>query len=349
MAPSEETKAAAPERSRTVFAVRLSWRGKDWEIVVSTSDRVPLQEALLPQTRPLWKFFSAGAFVQIMLLLAALSVPLLFPDRVKDFRNYVATAITPPPDVVRASKPQPLRPRKILAIEVPPRPSLLLALPAIPPPVVTTPAIKPIKAIITADAPSIPAEPPATVALNTVTIPNLQKPRGGVQTGGFGDPNGLHDSARTTRTPNVAQLGRFNLPPGTAGLGNGTVMSQASGPSGVQQGLFADAHFAEAARKSSKDAETSSLAKPVEIVFKPRPTYTSFALSKKIEGEVLLEVRFPASGEATVLRVVRGLGYGLDDAAEAAARQIQFRPAQNDDGLPVDSTAVVHIVFELAY
>jgi len=46
--------------------------------------------------------------------------------------------------------------------------------------------------------------------------------------------------------------------------------------------------------------------------------------------------------------VVQGLGYGLDDSAQAAARQIRFRPAQQD-GQPVDSTAIVHIVFELAY
>jgi protein TonB len=79
------------------------------------------------------------------------------------------------------------------------------------------------------------------------------------------------------------------------------------------------------------------------------PTYTRLARSRKIEGEVLLEVRFPASGEATVLRVVRGLGYGLDESAEAAAQQIQFWPARDDQGLPVDSTDIVHIVFALAY
>jgi TonB family protein len=49
-----------------------------------------------------------------------------------------------------------------------------------------------------------------------------------------------------------------------------------------------------------------------------------------------------------VLGVTRGLGYGLDEAAIAAARQIRFKPAQQD-GHAVDSTATVHIVFELAY
>ena len=49
-----------------------------------------------------------------------------------------------------------------------------------------------------------------------------------------------------------------------------------------------------------------------------------------------------------VQRVVQGLGYGLDDSAQAAAREIRFRPAQQE-GHAVDSTAIVHIVFELAY
>jgi TonB family protein len=61
----------------------------------------------------------------------------------------------------------------------------------------------------------------------------------------------------------------------------------------------------------------------------------------------VLEVTFTASGEVKVLRVVQGLGHGLDESAQASARQIRFRPAQQD-GQPVDSTANVRIVFALA-
>jgi hypothetical protein len=45
---------------------------------------------------------------------------------------------------------------------------------------------------------------------------------------------------------------------------------------------------------------------------------------------------------------VRGLGHGLDETAAAAARNIRFRPARRS-GDPVDFTAIVHIVFQLAY
>jgi hypothetical protein len=42
----------------------------------------------------------------------------------------------------------------------------------------------------------------------------------------------------------------------------------------------------------------------------------------------------------------QGLGCGLDDNAESAAREIRFKPAQRDHQ-PVDSTAIAHIVFAL--
>jgi TonB family protein len=86
---------------------------------------------------------------------------------------------------------------------------------------------------------------------------------------------------------------------------------------------------------------------PVEIISKPRPAYTDEARAKRIEGEVLLEMQFSATGEARVLRIVRGLGHGLDETALAAANGIKFRPATRD-GAAVDSAAIVHIVFQLA-
>ena len=47
-------------------------------------------------------------------------------------------------------------------------------------------------------------------------------------------------------------------------------------------------------------------------------------------------------------RVVRGLGHGLDEAAIAAANKMRFKPALRM-GQPVDSTAVVHVMFQMAY
>jgi TonB family protein len=49
-----------------------------------------------------------------------------------------------------------------------------------------------------------------------------------------------------------------------------------------------------------------------------------------------------------VSRVVSGLGHGLDEAAEQAARQMKFKPAKRD-GQAVDFPARVRIEFRLAY
>jgi TonB family protein len=86
----------------------------------------------------------------------------------------------------------------------------------------------------------------------------------------------------------------------------------------------------------------------VEITFKPNPVYTDEARNLKLEGEVLLEVEFAANGQLHVNRVVRGLGHGLDEAAIAAANKMRFKPAQRN-GQAMDSTAIVHVVFQLAY
>jgi len=84
-----------------------------------------------------------------------------------------------------------------------------------------------------------------------------------------------------------------------------------------------------------------------QILEKPRPAYTEEARRLQIEGEVQFEVQFRASGEVRILRLVRGLGHGLDENAIQAARTIRFLPAKRD-GLPVDSTATIHIIFQLA-
>jgi TonB family protein len=87
---------------------------------------------------------------------------------------------------------------------------------------------------------------------------------------------------------------------------------------------------------------------PVEITYKPNPVYTDEARQLKLQGEVLLEMMFGANGQLHVNRVVRGLGHGLDEAAIAAASKMRFKPALRN-GSAVDSTAIVHVVFQLAY
>jgi TonB family protein len=86
---------------------------------------------------------------------------------------------------------------------------------------------------------------------------------------------------------------------------------------------------------------------PVDIAFKPTPAYTDEARALRIQGEVILEVEFTALRLVRVLRVVQGLGHGLDESAATAARGIRFTPAQRA-GQSVDVRTLVHIVFQLS-
>lgn len=188
-----------------------------------------------------------------------------------------------------------------------------------------------------------------------------------VQTGGFGDPNGLRGTGRQGAKLYAAPVGSFDLPAGP-GQGNGsggakgikgTVASAdfgsgvATAPTGHSKGAIATGGFgseqvAHSSGPKIAQPDSGPASTPVEITFKPNPVYTDEARSIRLEGEVLLEVSFSANGSLHVNRVVRGLGHGLDEAAVAAANKIRFKPALSS-GQPIDSTAIVHVTFQLAY
>jgi TonB family protein len=197
----------------------------------------------------------------------------------------------------------------------------------------------------------------------TPTLPKMAASK--VQTGGFGDPNGVPANPRATGKSNIASVGSFDLPPGP-GYGNGT--GGARGVRGVIAGTgFGNGVAAASPRPAVANAPVKSAnfdpppvvktkqapavikvaMLPVSIQEKPTPVYTAEARKLHVEGEVLLQVMFTATGQVRVLRVLRSLGYGLDESAMRAAEKIRFSPAQQE-GRPVDSTATLHIVFQLS-
>jgi protein TonB len=57
-----------------------------------------------------------------------------------------------------------------------------------------------------------------------------------------------------------------------------------------------------------------------------KPTYTEEARSGQIEGIVRVEITVDDQGNVILVKVLRGLGYGLDEAAVAAAKKMAFEP-----------------------
>ncbi|MBI4750785.1 MAG: energy transducer TonB [Acidobacteria bacterium] len=83
-----------------------------------------------------------------------------------------------------------------------------------------------------------------------------------------------------------------------------------------------------------------------QITSQPKPGYTDEARQSCIVGKVVLAIEFREDGTIGIIRVVRSLGYGLDEQAIAAARHIRFRPAMKD-GQPVTMTRRVEFPFNL--
>jgi TonB family protein len=344
--------------------------------------------------RSLWM----SVVVHGVLLSVLLAIPLIFTETMKVKFN--TTEIVPPMPKqqvlevthYKAPPPKPVVLPKPVVAPPPPKPIVT------PPPVVKPPEppkvadVKPPEVIERAkptpvirntprvDAPEAPIAAPKPPEIKTgvfstgssaTATTNL--PAQKVQTGGFGDPNGIKGEGKPGKVSNIASLGSFDLPVGpgagngtggargvkgtveSAGFGNGVAPVGNGGGSaggganrGVRQGGFGDVDGTARQEAPKKRAETGPAQIPVEILFKPKPEYTDDARKARVEGEVLVRVLFTAAGEVKVLDVVRGLGHGLDETALRSAQQIKFKPAQRD-GQPVDSTATVHIVFQMAY
>lgn len=337
----------------------------------------------LPERRPPWKEFLFSMGTQSVLMVVIAWVAILHPQVIEQpIRNlYIAQLVSTPPPInhtpapVKVFKPEPTP-------EVAPRPDALKLPPEIrrtkpqeevqaapkievavskPMPMVPTTAVIPRQLVKT--------EVFSTGSSATPTMAAVPK---NVQTGGFGDPNGVPAQASNSKLSNIPAKGSFDLPSGpgygngtggangkagvvaSAGFGNGVATGDGSGRSNISRGNgnvreagFGDTEPVATAKVKTPEPAAAPRVLPAEVLSKPNPAYTEEARKMKIEGEVLLEVVFESGGKVKVNRVIRGLGHGLDEAAIHAAESIHFRPAMRD-GQPADSTAVLHIVFQLA-
>ncbi len=339
----------------------------------------------LPQMRAPWAEFAFGIAAQTLIVGSIVWARMLFPSVVPapehNFRSVLLVS-TPQPVNQQPQPPLVLPQPTVIAhldttenvLRLPPRQPKAALKPHLEDEIAPAVSVAPrkLEPMVSDVAPVIPQEAVKTNVFSTGSsaAPILARTPAQVQTGGFGDPNGLPAKPDQKKAVNIAALGSFDLPRSSeAGYGNGTagskgvtgVVTSAGFGNGtaietqshaaigkVQPSGFSDADVPAAPTVHSRPAEAAAVkVVPAEIISKPTPVYTQEARSLRIEGEVLVEAVLQASGSLRVVRVVRGLGHGLDDNAIRAAEKIHFRPALKN-GEPADSTVVLHIIFQLA-
>ena len=342
------------------------------------------QLGLLPERKINKRAVATAYGIVALALLIVINIGLLLPEKLQ-LAQYHVTELIPMPSLRPEPPPEPVK------IE-PVKPKLL---PAVKLPVFEQPKLVMPKEV-RREIPQ-PLEAPKVV-VNQFAAPQLKLAVGGarpqllhtgdfaetgssqkptvnaavaqVQTGGFGDPNGIAGTGKMNAKLYAAPTGAFDMPAGpgqgngsggakgikgtvaSADFGSGVATSgkgdgRSNGKGGISTGGFGSEQVVHQGPKIAQ-MDSGPATTPVQITYKPNPVYTQEARDLKLEGEVLLEVSFSADGTLHVNRVVRGMGHGLDEAAIAAANKIKFKPALRM-GQPVDSTAVVHVSFQLAY
>jgi len=81
-----------------------------------------------------------------------------------------------------------------------------------------------------------------------------------------------------------------------------------------------------------------------KVLSLPRPAYSDQARAAGVEGKVRIQLTVDVSGTVTAVRVLQGLGYGLDEAAIQAAKSARFEPAVRC-GKPESSTFTIAMRF----
>jgi TonB family protein len=82
------------------------------------------------------------------------------------------------------------------------------------------------------------------------------------------------------------------------------------------------------------------------VAYKVDPAYSEIARLLKYSGSVTFSVVVGVDGKARDLRLVKGLGFGLDEEAAKAILQWEFVPGMKDDA-PVNIRATIEVNFRL--
>ncbi len=165
---------------------------------------------------------------------------------------------------------------------------------------------------------------------------------------------------RTVAKAPPAEAPAANPAPAPAAAGLGALPDFGLSMSGGSSGLAVAAAHPEAAHDAkpaktiaapkalgpapSPDDACDEKAKKPKAVSVPQPAYPDSAREAGIAGKVRVEITVDAEGNISNVRVLQGLGHGLDEAALEAAKGARFEAATRC-GKPVSATFVIGILF----
>lgn len=91
----------------------------------------------------------------------------------------------------------------------------------------------------------------------------------------------------------------------------------------------------------------------VRIVKKPKPKkvfkpkYTNLAQDEEVEGKIILRLTIDKYGNVIKVKIIKGLGYGLDEEAVKAVKKFKFYPAVLSNGKTKETKITYTINFIL--
>jgi len=123
--------------------------------------------------------------------------------------------------------------------------------------------------------------------------------------------------------PALDALPDFGL---SLGGGGGGGLAIPAGPRGGGDGAPAPMAAKTLTRIAPKVDECSEPPAKPHPLSRPTPAYTDAARAAGVSGKVRVEITVDEQGRVVSARIIQGLGYGLDEAALAAARAMTFEP-----------------------
>jgi protein TonB len=142
--------------------------------------------------------------------------------------------------------------------------------------------------------------------------------------------------------PPVADLGLPWMAKDTNSAGPGKDGGLGSG----NKGGMGDTSGSDAGEGESSAPYSRGMTMPVCVTC-PYPVYTDEARHVKMQGTVTLRVLVGTDGRAAQIRVVRGVGYGLDERAVETVRGWKFTPARDAARQPATVWVTIEVVFRL--